>query len=278
MKAGIIMKKILVVFVVAAFFAAMVSGDSFAQISKVSKQLKSSQITGTGKMSGTGTAPAPTATTKSSSKTTAKKAAASSSTTLLPDDEFTNNNYMTVAQIKNLLKELKSPMANEYEGVNPAEVIKEVADEFKINPLVILATLQKEQGLVQTTKKITKARLDWAMGVGVYDSGYHDADFKGFKNQIRGSAKTFRKCYNAGASLIAGNKSTKLKINYGKSTTVPSNSATYSLFCYTPHDAGAKLFTSVYKKYKNTYETKVVSASAAAAPVETAASPKRITE
>lgn len=181
---------------------------------------------------------------------------------------------MTVDQLRNLLKELKSPMANSYDGVDPAQTIKDVADEFKINPLVILATLQKEQGLVQTAKKITKARLDWAMGVGVYDSGYHDADFKGFKNQIRGSAKTFRKCFDAGAGLLAAKKSTKLKINYGKDSTVPPNASTYSLYCYTPHTAGAKLFTSVYKKFKGVYESKVASATAATA----ANQPQRITE
>lgn len=209
------------------------------------------------------------------SATKGSKTAATSATALIPDDEFTNSEFMTAEELTSLLAAMNSPMAQEYDGVNPAEVIMEVAKENKVNPLVILATMQKENGLVQTKKKISKFKLDWAMGVGVYDNGKMNQAYKGFKKQITGAAATFRKNFDKGADLLSAKKSTKLPINYGKASFAPTNAATYSLYSYTPHTHGAKLFTSIYKSYKSKLE-KVRSASGnSAAQPESA--PKRIT-
>jgi hypothetical protein len=249
-----------------------------AQISTLQQNLDKSTISSEQSVKKTSAETSPAASTNSggqkASATKNSKPAATSATALIPDDEFTNPDFMTAEELTAILKSMDSPMAQEYDGVNPAEVIMEVAKENNVNPLVILATMQKENGLVQTKKKISKFKLDWAMGVGVYDNGKMNQAYKGFKNQITGAAATFRKNFDKGADLLGAKKSTKLPINYGKATFAPTNAATYSLYSYTPHTHGAKLFTSIYKSYKSKLE-KVRSASGnSAAQPESA--PQRI--
>jgi len=261
-------KKILIVCTLFIFsLSVFAAGSAFAQISSVNQSLGKSTIsTGTAAPAVTNNTAAP-ASSSQASKAIQKKVAAAVNGAVISDEEFTNSNFMTKEELEKLLTDMGSPMAQEYDGVKPADIIIEVAKESKVNPLVILATLQKEQGLVQTKKKITKSRLDWAMGVGVYDDNSHNQVFKGFKKQITGAANTFRKNFESGAAALAAKKA-KMKINYGKDTFTPSNAATYSLYAYTPHTAGAKLFTSIYKSYKSKLD-KVRTAAPAAATTAT---------
>lgn len=272
--------KIMFFLVILAMFFSAFAPAAEAQISSLKQNLDKSAIS-TGQSSGKTSSGAAAA--SSPAQGTAKvatkapaQAATTSATALIPDDEFTNPDFMTVEELTALLAAMDSPMALEYEGVKPAEVIMEVAKENKINPLVILATMQKENGLVQTKKKITKFKLDWAMGVGVYDNGKMNQAYKGFKQQITGAADTFRKNFDKGMELIGAKKSTKLSINFGKASFSPTNAATYSLYSYTPHTHGAKLFTSIYKSYKSKLE-KVRSAAGSTA-LQTGGASKRITD
>ncbi len=260
--------KFLIVCTLFVFSLLIFSADTaFAQISSVNQSLGKSTISnGTAAPPVTNNTAAP-ASSSSASKAIQKKVAAAVNNSVISDEEFTNSDFMTKEELEKLLTDMGSPMAQEYDGVKPADIIIEVAKESKVNPLVILATLQKEQGLVQTKKKITKSRLDWAMGVGVYDDNSHNQVFKGFKKQITGAANTFRKNFEAGIGALASKKA-KMKINYGKDSYTPANAATYSLYAYTPHTAGAKLFTSIYKSYKSKLE-KVRSAAPAATATST---------
>ncbi len=228
---------------------------SGAQISSVQGSINKSSISDE-KTKSTGSGTAATVKSPAASSKTSKTAAASGSSlnSVIADDEFTDFEFMSEAELTSLLNSMNSPMAKEYEGVNPAGIIMEVAKENKVNPLVILATMQKENGLVQTKKKITKFKLDWAMGVGVYDNGKMNQAYKGFKKQITGAAQTFRNNFDKGAEMLASKKSTTLRINYGKDKITPLNAATFSLYSYTPHTHGAKLFTSIYKSYKSKLE------------------------
>ncbi|HNY09965.1 MAG TPA: hypothetical protein PKK26_00095 [Candidatus Wallbacteria bacterium] len=268
-------KKIIIVCTLFIFLIFASADNVFAQISSVKQNIGKSAIsTGTASAATSGNKAPATASSSATSKAIQKKAAAAANNSVISDDEFTNSEFLTKEELEKLLTDMGSPMAQEYDGIKPADVIIEVAKENNVNPLVILATLQKEQGLVQTKKKITKSRLDWAMGVGVYDDNSHNQAYKGFKKQITGAAHTFRKNFDAGVSALAS-KVAKMKINYGKDSITPANAATYSLYAYTPHTAGAKLFTSIYKSYKSKLE-KVRAAAPAA--TTTAISPARITE
>jgi hypothetical protein len=232
-------------------FSAPAADNAAAQISSINQNISKNTISnGTSSTVAGNTKPSIAASISAKSKAIEKKVVAAVQNMVISDDEFTNSEFLTKEELEKLLTDMGSPMAQEYDGVKPADTIIEVAKESKVNPLVILATLQKEQGLVQTKKKITKSRLDWAMGVGVYDDNSHNQAFKGFKNQITGAANAFRKNFEAGVNALASKKA-KMKINYGKDSITPGNAATYSLYAYTPHTAGAKLFTSIYKSYKS---------------------------
>lgn len=265
--------KVLIVCTLIMFlFSAFAADNAFAQISSIQKNLGKNTVSTGGASTAVSENKAPaTASSSATSKAIQKKAAAAANNSLVSDDEFTNSEFLTKEELEKLLTDMGSPMAKEYDGVKPADIIIEVAKESNVNPLVILATLQKEQGLVQTKKKITKGRLDWAMGVGVYDDNSHNQAYKGFKKQITGAANTFRKNFDAGLAAL-GSKSAKMKINYGKDSITPGNAATYSLYAYTPHTAGAKLFTSIYKSYKSKLD-KVRASAPAQTPAATTASP-----
>lgn len=262
-------KKIVIVCALFIFSLLILTADNAAaQISSVKSSISKDTIsTGTASTAISNAKASVKASASATSKTIQKKVVAAVQNLVISDDEFTNSEFLTKEELEKLLTDMGSPMAQEYDGVKPADIIIEVAKESKVNPLVILATLQKEQGLVQTKKKITKSRLDWAMGVGVYDDNSHNQAFKGFKKQITGAANTFRKNFDAGANALAAKKA-KMKINYGKDTYTPANAATYSLYAYTPHTAGAKLFTSIYKSYKSKLE-KVRAAGPAQTPAAT---------
>jgi len=81
------------------------------------------------------------------------------------------------------------------------------------------------------------------LGVGAYDGGTFNNDFKGLKNQIRGAASTLRRHYDD----AQGKDTITLQID-GRTVSV-ENPATYSLYKYTPHFHGNSLFHSIYLKH-----------------------------
>jgi len=170
-----------------------------------------------------------------------------SSTNLISDAEFTDSNYMSLGDIRNFLTRIGSQLANPIHGVDVAAAVKSAADANGINPLVLLATLQKEKGLVQTRSTITQSQLDWACGVGAYDSGNWNSRYKGFANQISSAASTYKNLYNRGAGTIS--------INNGANRVTAANAATASVYRYTPHTAGGQLFHSVYEGFKRRFES-----------------------
>lgn len=165
---------------------------------------------------------------------------------VISDKEFTDSNYMSLGDIKNFLTKMGSQLVKNIGGVDVADAIKKAADASKVNPLVLLATLQKEKGLVQTKKAITQRQLDWACGVGAYDGGTFNSKYKGFAKQISSAASTYKKLYDGGVQTV--------RINYGKSSVTPLNAATTAVYRYTPHSDGAKLFHTVYESYKRKFE------------------------
>jgi hypothetical protein len=62
-----------------------------------------------------------------------------------------------------------------------AEIIYLAANEYNVNPKLLLAFLQKEQSLI-TLENPNQGRFDWAMGYAVCDSCSHDdQEFKNIK-------------------------------------------------------------------------------------------------
>ena len=125
-----------------------------------------------------------------------------------------------------------------------AAIIWQAAQAWQISPRVILATLQKEQGLLSATSPSTSA-LDWAMGCGVPDSGGRNSTYQGFGKQVWYGAESL---HDDGVSWHAG-----ITKACGDGTAEPANRSTYSLYVYTPWigltGGGNKLFWMLYRQY-----------------------------
>ncbi|MBF0498644.1 MAG: LysM peptidoglycan-binding domain-containing protein [Candidatus Riflebacteria bacterium] len=169
---------------------------------------------------------------------------------LISDHTFTDTNTMTVAQIQAFLEKKGSCLAQPYRGSSPAQMIYDAAKKIGINPQVILTRLQCEQSLI-SKKSATEKELDWALGVGAYDGGNWNQNFKGFDKQIEGAAATYKRHYLDAKAKLDRGESLTMKID---GTTIDvKNAATYSFYQYCPHVAGNKLFFDVWRCYKNSF-------------------------
>ena len=128
-----------------------------------------------------------------------------------------------------------------FDGETPVKLIFEACQINKINPKIILTKLQTEQGLITGDKSIkpTQKQLDGALGVGMLDDGTVLQEYQGFAKQIKSAAETFRSGFDSA-------RREKFEISVDGATLAVNNSATYSLYSYTPHVSGAKLFFDTY--------------------------------
>ena len=165
---------------------------------------------------------------------------------VISDANFRAAGSMTRAQVQSFLA-AQSGVLGDYSAANvdgvvePAsELIWEAAQAWEVSPKVILATLQKEQGLLTATAP-TRSALDWAMGCGVPDSGSLQTKYQGFGKQVWYGADSLAV---DGAGWHAG-----ISKKCGDGSVSPANVSTYSLYTYTPWIAGNQLFWTVYWRY-----------------------------
>lgn len=157
---------------------------------------------------------------------------------------------------------LKSVRTKDHEGVerSAASIIYRACQQWKINPKVILATLQKEQSLIDapTTRYSLQYRLDNAMGAGVYDhdgDGVIDRFWPSFGGQIWNGTRLIDKYGEPYDNSIARREwaTRGIKIyDYDlkqKVTIYPKNVATFKLYVYTPYSSGPKTTASIYSRY-----------------------------
>ncbi len=150
--------------------------------------------------------------------------------------------------IQQFFLDRKSFLANfvTYAGNRANQIIKDTTRAFNVNPKLILVSLQREQGLIETKnagdiKSYTKENgvkidpLDWCLGVGLLDKGQVLSPYKGFAVQIKEACHIYRKYYNA-----------PLEINGG---IMPENHFTSTLLMYTPHVEALKLTHDLWLKY-----------------------------
>jgi len=113
-----------------------------------------------------------------------------------------------------------------------------------------LCRLQCEQGLI-SKKSASQKQLDWALGVGCYDSGNWNQKFKGLDKQIEFAAATYRRHFDHAKSRIEKGEKISMTID-GQSVTV-KNAASYSFYKYCPHFQGNKLFYDVWNGYRKSF-------------------------
>jgi nitrogen fixation protein FixH len=155
-----------------------------------------------------------------------------------------------------------SPLYSDRDGrnVSAAQIIYEAAQDFGINPKVIMATMQKEESLI-TDPDPSSFQINYAMGYGCFDATGCGGNY-GFFNQVNNATwqlrmnfervsgnttwgNTATKTYNYicngptryySAALRTGNNVTFYDDNGTAYKTFRlANAATSSLYCYTPH-------------------------------------------
>jgi hypothetical protein len=152
---------------------------------------------------------------------------------LISDSTFINYNSMSKEEIQHFLEQHNSFLAKyKQNGIPASEIIFNAAKKYKINPQVILTTMQKEEGLI-TKHVFDEYALNFAMG-------YHSPS--SFKQQIYDGTKLLRDGYDFLAEKygwkIGVPHTTKDSPKYVDNTVTPQNKATASLYLYTPYIGG----------------------------------------
>lgn len=170
---------------------------------------------------------------------------------IISDSIFTNSSTMTADQIQYFIEvkgkyctDGEAPCLKNYRenGKSVGTIIYEISQQYLINPQVILATLQKEVGLV-TISNPGSWRYRTAMGYGCPDStpGVCSSQYFGFTNQVRWAATMFRAIMNNSPTWFTpyriGVNSILWHPNQacGISNVNIVNRATVALYSYTPY-------------------------------------------
>lgn len=168
---------------------------------------------------------------------------------IIDDVEFTNLE-LNQKEIEVFLQDKSNDISThiafrKFNEKSSAELIYQAAKASTINPKVILTKLQTEQGLIfgEKAENLTQSQLDSAMGVGVLDSGTVLGQYQGFVHQIVSGAESLRRLFDQ------AEKEKFTLNNIDGKTLIVKNSATYSLYRYTPHLAGVKLFFDIYHSF-----------------------------
>ena len=124
-----------------------------------------------------------------------------------------------------------------FNGQSAADIIYEVAQNYHINPQVLLVLLQKEQGLI-TDQLPNSGQYRSATGYGCPDNDVCDSQYYGFKNQLENAASLFRSILDHGSRYKpVGNNYIQFHpdASCGGSTVYIENNATAALYQYTPY-------------------------------------------
>ena len=133
-------------------------------------------------------------------------------------------------------------------GETAAHIIWQAAQDFKINPQVLIVLLEKEQSLI-TDPYPHSGQYRSATGYGCPDTAPCDEKYYGFKNQVRKAAEMFSAVldggwtnYPLGKNYIQYNPSASC----GGSMVNVKNLATSALYRYTPYQPNAAALAAGY--------------------------------
>lgn len=121
--------------------------------------------------------------------------------------------------------------------MTPAEIIFRVCKSQDCNVVYILATLQKEQGLMTATTGLT-GRIKWATGYGIYDPN-KETKYAGFIQQVYWCARQQKIYETAGYSVAEA---------YGKYSPTSDGNASFSHFYSTYYKPYAAKMDSIISR------------------------------
>jgi hypothetical protein len=132
-----------------------------------------------------------------------------------------------------------------------SDIITKVALACGINPQVLIATLQKEQSLVNRKVAGTAAVYQKAMGYGCPDTAVCDVKYYGFFNQVYSAAWQFKN-YTLNPTKFAhiAGAVNNIQLNpdpsCGTTAVLIQNQATVNLYNYTPYQPNAAALAAGY--------------------------------
>ena len=133
-------------------------------------------------------------------------------------------------------------------GESAAHIIWQAAQDYRINPQVLIVLLQKEQGLITDTFPHS-VQYRSATGYGCPDTAACSSQYYGLKNQIRNAAALFRTVLDGGwTNYPVGNNYIQYNPNAacGGSVVNIKNRATSALYRYTPYQPNAGALAAGY--------------------------------
>ena len=136
-------------------------------------------------------------------------------------------------------------------GKSSAQIIYDAAQEFQINPQVLIVLLQKEQALITDTWPLD-GQYRTATGYGCPDTAACDSQYYGLTNQIRWAARMFRSILNNNPDwytpYVLGDNYVRWnpESSCGGSTINIQNRSTQALYNYTPYQPNQSALNAGY--------------------------------
>ncbi len=214
------------------------------------------------------------------------EAASFNKNNVMDDRVFDDYNTMSASQIQSFLNQFSTSCLKNYKAAYPqsyftygskvsaATVIRRASLLWHINPRVILATLEKEEGLVTGGSGCASWRYNSAMGMGCPDNGACPApEYAGFSKQVtKGSWQLKFSKERAYGNLswdgdgsvhyygymtqgYRARESGGTSSYYDGHATIDgqnvymSNGATAALYSYTPHFSGNQHFVTIFSNW-----------------------------
>jgi hypothetical protein len=129
----------------------------------------------------------------------------------------------------------RSFLANErVGGRRAADVIVEKSREAGINPVMLVARMQVEKGLVSKTQRPSQNTVDFAFGCGCPDGHSCYESYRGLDKQIACAVDVLSRLYEGSVHGTGEWRQGKAKKTLDPLTVTPANHATASLYGYTP--------------------------------------------
>ena len=177
---------------------------------------------------------------------------------IISDRDMQDSKAISVSTIDRFLSSRAGALKDlVFDAVNGAGTVVKKASEIihaagvsaKINPKVLLVTLQKEQSLIEDSSP-SQGQLDWAMGYAVCDdcskSDPAIQKYKGFVNQVNSAANRLRYYFDNPGQFR--HQAGQTHIIDGVSVTM-KNQATANLYNYTPHLHGNQNFSKFWNQW-----------------------------
>lgn len=159
---------------------------------------------------------------------------------IISDSFLATANTMSVSEVQNFLETQRGQLASYHTSdingadKSAAEIIFGAGYQFQVNPRLLLALLEKEQGLLSNPNPSAKA-LDWATGFGPWGA----AKYRGFGAQVYYAAKVMGRDYDLYADYYRGFPVGRETITVDGFKVWPENNATRKCYIYNPLVGGS---------------------------------------